>query len=639
MITDSSRVPLGARAWIGDGTHGALVAADGTIDWYSPAGLAGPPVLWGLLDPSGGALRVGPVRTGAGAARRLPAGHQGYRPGTNVVETVLDGGGGRRLSVRDFLPWSGPGASTDGRVVRVVRALSGPVDVEVEVVPAGAFRPPHEVVASAEGLVVDGVMFRAGLPFEAAPLHRDRPRWRATTRLEPGEGFVVSVERREAPPAASLDAALGLAGRTEAAWRSWVAPVAYDGPYREAVQRSLLAVRCLTGPGGAPVAAGTTSLPRRAGGERTADDRSVRWRDAAAAARILASVGMADDAEAAEAWLRRAASAAPLPWPPALDPDGQPVPAREELGLAGWRASQPVVVGRPEGVVDIDLYGDVAAAIGASGAATRSGTATGGASGSGTAGGAAGGAGGAGALTPLSAAWPALRAAADWIAAHWAEPDAGVWESGGPGARPPDVARRPALLVASRVQAWFALDRLARVARAANPFDLDAAAWHEEARGILAWLESDGLAFDGGLRRDGAPSAGDEPDAALLRVAWRGPWPAGHPIVRASVDRVLDRLGAGPLLYRYPEQVDDGWAGPDSPDLLASLWAVRALASLERWDEAHERMEAVVGLGGGLGLLSEAADPVSAELLGNLPSAGAHLAVIDAAVALAAGPA
>jgi GH15 family glucan-1,4-alpha-glucosidase len=49
-------------------------------------------------------------------------------------------------------------------------------------------------------------------------------------------------------------------------------------------------------------------------------------------------------------------------------------------------------------------------------------------------------------------------------------------------------------------------------------------------------------------------------------------------------------------------------------------------------------MEAVVSLGGPLGVLAEAADPLSGELLGNLPSASAHLALVDAAAALASGP-
>lgn len=609
MITDADRVPLDARAWIADGTRGALVTADGTVDWYCPTGWAGDPACWRLLDPAGGALRVGPSRGGTGATRTLPATTQGYRSDTNVTETVLEGSGGRRLSITDLLPWPGPGVMPAGRLVRLIRALAGPVEVEVEVMPAGPWRAAREVQASEDGLVVDGVLYRTGARLEAAPLDRDTPRWRGTRRLESGEAMVVTIDRVGEHVPLSADATERLAAETVTAWRSWLAPVTYDGPYRDAVTRSLLAVRSLIGPHGAPAAAGTTSLPRRVGSERTTDDRYIRWRDAAAAAATFAAVGLDEDAEAAEAWLRRAVSEAALPWPPMVDADGQPVPPAEEVSAAGWRRTQPVLVGRLAGPPDLDLYGDVLGAVGAS-----RGEGGGGPRGS--------------RLTPLSAAWSAVSGAADWVADFWREPDVGVWATAG--------GRR--LFVASRVQAWWALERAARLARAADPLDLAATAWQQEARTILDWLESDGLAFDGGLRRDGAPMADDEADAALVRIAWRGPWPVEHPIVRTTVDRVIERLGAGRLIYRYSDRIDDGRAGPDSPDLLASLWMVRALAALRRWDEAHERMEAVLGRAGPNGLLSEAADPVSGELLGNLPSTGVHLAVIDAALALTAGP-
>jgi hypothetical protein len=50
-------------------------------------------------------------------------------------------------------------------------------------------------------------------------------------------------------------------------------------------------------------------------------------------------------------------------------------------------------------------------------------------------------------------------------------------------------------------------------------------------------------------------------------------------------------------------------------------------------------MEAVCALSGNLGLLAETADPLSGELMGNLPSTATHLALIDAALCLEAGPA
>jgi GH15 family glucan-1,4-alpha-glucosidase len=552
------------------------------------------------------AVRVGPVRTGSDAGRRLPAFRQAYRPRSNVLETVLPDGSGGRLSITDVLPWPDPGPAAAGQVLRVLRAPAGPVEVEVEVIPAGAWGPAREVRPFEGGLVMDGLAVRTGFPLHFEPLGREAPRWRGVARLEAGAVAVVTLEGSALLRPQSPESAQRAAAATEAAWRSWLAPLVYDGLYRAAVERSLLAARSLCGPGGAPAGAGTTSLPRRPGSERGRDDRWVSLRDAATAAATWANAGFPDDAEAAEGWLARIARDIPLPWPPALDADGQPVPELQELGLTGWRRSGPVVTGRPAGVVDLDLFGDVVAAYGTS----------------------TSGPGGAGGLAPLSAAWPALAAAVDWVGDHWGAPDAGVWESAGP----------PGLLVASRVQAWSAVDRMARLGRAANPLDLQAAAWHQEARRILTWLETEGVAPDGGLRRDGAPGRGDAPDAALLRIAWRGPWPLAHPIVTATVDRVLQQLGSAGFVYRYGPEVDDGRAGPDNPDLLASLWAVRALARLGRWEEGHAAMEAVTGAGGDLGLLAEAIDPVSGELMGNLPAAAVHLALVDAALALAAGP-
>ncbi|MHB8506195.1 MAG: hypothetical protein ACYDEN_10865, partial [Acidimicrobiales bacterium] len=188
-------------------------------------------------------------------------------------------------------------------------------------------------------------------------------------------------------------------------------------------------------------------------------------------------------------------------------------------------------------------------------------------------------------------------------------------------------------------RAWVAHEATAPRAVVSDPHSLPAAVWRAEARRVLTWLVAEAVAPDGGLRRSG-PAAGapDDGDAALLRVAWQGPWPERHPVVVATVDRVLERQTAGGLLHRLSEGVGDGRPGPDNPDLLASLWAVRALGRLGRWEEAHERMDAVLGLAGPTGVLSQAADPLAGELLGNLPAGAVHLAVIDAARELGAGP-
>jgi hypothetical protein len=98
-------------------------------------------------------------------------------------------------------------------------------------------------------------------------------------------------------------------------------------------------------------------------------------------------------------------------------------------------------------------------------------------------------------------------------------------------------------------------------------------------------------------------------------------------------------LGDGPFLHRVGPEVDEGYEGVDSPSVEASFWAVRALAAMRRWEEAHDRFEALLAWSRrGPGLLPRAADPARLAFLGDIPDTSAHVALVNAAQALAAGP-
>ena len=124
----------------------------------------------------------------------------------------------------------------------------------------------------------------------------------------------------------------------------------------------------------------------------------------------------------------------------------------------------------------------------------------------------------------------------------------------------------------------------------------------------------------------------DELDAAVLLAGRIGFLPGDDPRFSQTIDAIRGELADGSLLYRYT-----GSRQQEGAFVACSFWLVDALMRAGRPDEAKELWDGVIGHASDLGLLSEEIDPASGELLGNMPQALSHLALLMAASQLSRG--
>ena len=101
-------------------------------------------------------------------------------------------------------------------------------------------------------------------------------------------------------------------------------------------------------------------------------------------------------------------------------------------------------------------------------------------------------------------------------------------------------------------------------------------------------------------------------------------------LTRDAVQRELCR---GPLVYRY-----SGMEMEEGAFLACGFWLVEAFALLGEREAAVRQMDALLAVtGGNLGLLHEQMDPATGAMLGNMPQALSHLALIHAALSVEQG--
>jgi GH15 family glucan-1,4-alpha-glucosidase len=578
-------LPIEQYAAIGDGRSLALVGADGSIDWMCLPDLDSPSVFAAVLDPvDGGSFSVAPA-----IEYQVT---RSYLPQTNVLQTEFKTANGS-VRVTDALTIDTAQNAPWRELTRLVEGLSGNVPMQWRLRPRFEYgKRSSAPLPRAGGLVFrDGDLQLGFCCWEAGEA-------RAGDGVVAGEFGVSEGQRAMLTLLASDDVALPIPERPQVErrlaatidlWRDWVGRTTYEGPWKEAVQRSLLAIRLLAdGRTGAITAAGTTSLPEVIGGERNYDYRFGWVRDLSFTVDALLRVGMQELAHASVSWLATAVDKTHPRIDPVYTLTGEVLRSQEKLQLPGYRGSAPVHIGNQAGSqLQLGGFGDLVETIWRY-------------------------VDGGHVLAP--GLQERIADCADLLCSIWQTEDAGLWELG-------DSAH----YATSKIGCWTALERLLDLVGQEQIPPRHVSRWRAERDRIREFIET---RLWSERRRSYVMKAGSEMlDCGVLLAARRRYADPAGPRMLGTIEAIRSELRAeGPLFYRY-----SGMQEAENAFLACSFWMVEAIALAGRHDEAAELMDETVALANDVGLYSEEMEPGNHAMRGNFPQALTHLALISAA--------
>lgn len=580
----AAHYPIRDYALIGNCETAALVNPDGGIDWLCLPAFDAPSFFGALLDrEKGGEFSIRPAH--AYRAERRYAGDSA------ILETRFATG---RATVRltdFFVTARDPGARfydftslhPTRKLVRLLEMENGAdalIDLRVAARPDYARQPP------AWRRIEGGFDCAEAALFSNLPLVEKNGDIALRFTLNAGQACFFVLDSAQTPRPPGVEAVRNWLRTTQAFWREWNLFNYYRGPHQELIRRSAVTLKLLTyAPSGAILAAPTTSLPERLGGELNWDYRYTWVRDTALFINTLFRLGYSGEAKAYFQFItaehaRQASGGADADLAVLL-PIRDGTPAAEETldHLAGYRGSLPVRRGnRAKDQLQLDNYGHFLQSV-------FFWKHTGG---------------------KLDEAKRGMaRDALAILRRRWPEPDNGIWE-------PQDRRQR----TYSKVSAWLAFERAGQLGLLGK----------EEAQKlcdeILAQTLEHGVHERAGRKYLAEHYGGEEIDATALLAFTTGFLP--EPLARSTREEIERRLAVGPWLYRSDTHRESG----EGAFVLCSLWRIGQLIRENALERAEALLEQIIAAASPLGLYAEEIDPVSGEFLGNFPQAFSHLGLI-----------
>ena len=605
-LTMSDYPLIADHGLIGDLQTAALVATDGSIDWFCAPRFDSPSIFGALLDHDrGGHFRVRPT-IDVFTTKQL------YFPDTAILVTrfMTEAGVGE---VVDFMPATSSKVATDQhRIVRLVRCVRGQMTFALDIAPRFDYgREPHETHLSE-----DGIVFRGSRTSMTVNLVREPEDERlaqanvdaqgdahAEVTLRAGQMRGLILETGSEGPARQFRVAEAqqLFDGTVRFWKSWLAQSTYTGRWRETLHRSAITLKLMTyAPSGGLVAAPTAGLPEQIGGERNWDYRFTWVRDASFSIYALLGLGFVEEAAAFSGWLRdrvqESAGGGSGPLQIMYRVDGSSDLSEETLEhWEGYRKSAPVRIGN--GAADqlqLDIYGE---AIDSLYFADHQGLQSG------------------------HRGWLKVCEVLNWLSDNWDQPEEGIWETRG--------GRQD--FTYGRLMSWVALDRGIRLATEhGRPAPLER--WRDQRDAIYNQIMERGWNQE---RQAFVQHYNTHVlDSALLRMSTVGFVSPMDPMWTSTLEAMEGELVTDSLVYRYdPGASPDGLRGSEGTFSLCTFAYVESLARAGQLDKARVIFEKMLTYANHVGLYSEEI-ALTGEQIGNFPQAFTHLALINAAITL-----